>query len=270
MIAYAPHEPNRGWHARNYNYQRLRRIMSHAFPPEPFLCLPLPEGAKFAVTEGWLYSSYEKSVHGHALHGGVDFASERGTKIVAAADGWAVASFQAAYAGRYEGRRVGYGLGSFVQIWHPTQRTYTAYGHLESVSPRIPALTAKRLGDEWVPEGLHVPPEQLRVTAAWVEQGQCIGEMGDSGLSWGYPEEPGIRPDPASFPSWDEVHLHFEVYRRSARTLRKVVRWDPFGIYGSYEEYRSLASREQSLWLRDAAGRPRFAAEPGGTVRGRP
>jgi murein DD-endopeptidase MepM/ murein hydrolase activator NlpD len=227
---------------------------------KPFLSLPFATATRFVVSEGWLYSAREQKIHGHDVHGAIDFASSRGTPILCAADGFAVASFQAGFSGTYRGKRVGYGLGHFVQVWHPDRRIYTVYGHLEEISVAIPALAAERVGEEWNPVGLHIPTTTLVSLAVPVRRGQCIGAMGDSGLSWGYTETPDSRVDPSQYSSWDEVHLHFEVYDRRSLSYQKQNRWDPFGLYDNRSAYRSLRSASEGLWLLDKEGMPECAA----------
>jgi murein DD-endopeptidase MepM/ murein hydrolase activator NlpD len=93
-------------------------------------------------------------------HHGVDYAAATGTPVVAVSDGTVT----------FSGWKSGYG--KFVQIRH-AGRTETAYGHLSRISPRV------RVG-------------------ARVEQGEVIGNVGQTGLATG-------------------PHLHYEVHQNGAR-----------------------------------------------------
>jgi len=106
-------------------------IVANAFPvlsvvaagasPRPFLSIPfsLSDAKSVQITEGWKYSAEERKVHGFPTHYAVDFAAPRATPVYAAAPGYAISSFHVGYAGMYDGKRVGYGLGKFVQVWNP-------------------------------------------------------------------------------------------------------------------------------------------------------
>lgn len=227
---------------------------------DPFLSIPLRCNTPVRVSEGWIYSDFEQGVHGHYEHCAVDLAVDRGTEVLAPAAGLAIASYQLAYCGHYQGKRVGFGLGHFVEIWHPDVRLYTLVAHLERSSPAIRYCRPKPRGDAWV-----APDAAARTRGghrSWtpVSRGDVVGWAGDSGLCWGYDEGPASRPDPAAYPSWDEVHVHLEVFRRDPVTAVKVERLDPFRIYGTSEEYDLGHIRPDSLWLRKGAA-PRYAGD---------
>lgn len=238
-----------------------------------FLTLPFTE-RRYKITEGWDYSDDEKEIHGFSGHGAVDFALSRNTPVLAAADGWAIAS----YSWRrlklnsrpllYRGKQVGFGLGYFVQIYHPQAKLYTAYGHLCKISPGIKFHAPRKIGDCLWPLGHKLNPENLpqHKWATRVKRGQVIGYVGDSGLTWGYEDYP-TRPDYAKFPSWDEVHLHFEVFIRvGSKKIKKY--FDPYGIKGRESDYpdffkkiKELGGKGTILWILGKDNRPRFTKE---------
>lgn len=233
----------------------------HMFVYLPFLYLPFSSETPFEeITEGWLYSAAEQAVHGYKTHYAVDFKAPLGTPVYAAADGLSVASSHFVYLQRFhEEKQVGFGLGNFVQIWHPEAKLFTQYGHLER-SADIPYLNPVPKGDGWdpVPAYRHLSGEIL-AKAKPVKRGDLIGWVGDSGCSWGYKEMPGQpRPDPQQFPSWDETHLHFEVFDRDAEG-KKQTRLDPFDIYSQAEAYKGLKPGLKGLWVVYQEGRPQFA-----------
>ncbi len=86
---------------------------------KPFLYLPFKK-QKYQVSEGYLYSNEESKIHGCKGHGGIDFSLSQGTEIYAVEDGIAIASyFSGKLDKKYKGKDVWFGLGRFVQIWHP-------------------------------------------------------------------------------------------------------------------------------------------------------
>lgn len=238
---------------------------------QPFLSPPFAAKTKFQITEGWIYSKQENKIHGFEIHRGLDFACRRGTPVLAPADGFAFSSFSLSYAGKkdgtivwlrsearlYKGKFVGFGLGNFIQIYHPRQRLYTSFGHLENVAESLPYFEPTAEGDGWKPKIIFYP--EIIKSGKKVKRGEIIGYVGDSGISWGYKERPGFRPDPKKYPSWDETHTHFEIFSRD-ESGKKEFRYDPFGIYGGLDEYKKLPSKNGWLWLlEDKDGRPRFA-----------
>ena len=114
--------------------------------PKPFLSVPFSyaDREKLTISEGWKYTEEEKAVHGYATHYAVDFAAPRGTPIYAATSGYAISSFHIAYAGEHEGKKVGFGLGRFVQIWNPQQKVYVPYSHLDGVVAGIPYTSPQK------------------------------------------------------------------------------------------------------------------------------
>lgn len=207
--------------------------------------LSLPIRGNYKITEGWFYSEQEKKIHGLSFHGGVDFAQSRGSKVLAAADGWAIASYSSnpfydertGELRRHRGKIVGMSLGNFVQIYHPNVKRFTQYGHLQQISEKIPFAKPRLLDDgRLIPIGHKLKPGDYRKysKAVWVKRGEVIGHVGDSGLTWGYKDYPE-RPDPKMHPSWDETHLHFEEFIRNAHGAKR--RRDPFDVYGSFIDY---------------------------------
>ncbi|MBU2595266.1 M23 family metallopeptidase [Patescibacteria group bacterium] len=218
----------------------------------PFLALPFPRGTKCYISEGWTYSAEEQAIHGHIKHRGIDFDAERNTPILAAADGWVIASYhQKPNPINYEGKPIGMALGRFVQIWHPEQGVYTQYGHLERIAEDIPCIKPTQTNDGWDPTFIYQPNGQEIPGWKEIKRGQVIGYMGDSGLYWGTPPQ---GPDSPMGPSWDEVHLHFEVYQRAPDGMKNI--WfDPFAIEGSVADYQDVSQpREDELWLRNEFG----------------
>lgn len=234
-------------------------VMAAEPVPRAFLSIPFAESARkdLTITEGWKYSDAERAIHGVKTHYAVDFAAPRGTPIYAPSAGFALSSVHINYGGDYQGKRIGYALGRFVQIWHPGAKVYTQYGHLEGTGPGIPYVAPQRSKTAsgsvlYDPTIVYRPVADFLKKAKFVRKGQLIGYVGDSGLSWGYDE--GLkRPDPAKYPSWDETHLHFEVFDRDAKG-KKDHRYDPFGLYAQADAYQSWTPAPSGLWLKNKEG----------------
>lgn len=227
-----------------------------------FLKIPFQEGTDFRVTEGWNYSKEEKNIHNLHFHQAIDFSVPRNTPVYAADDGYAIASSQISYLDKnYQNKKIGYAYGNFVQIWHPEQKIFTLYAHLEKISDDIPYLPPIKYKDAWIPVGIQNQlSSSIFQKSIFIRQGDLIGYAGDSGLSWGYKEFPQLRPNPIEFPSWDEVHLHFEVLKRNKDGL-KLENFDPYGIYGEVSGYEENLNPEKSLWILDDNNSALYAKE---------
>lgn len=235
----------------------------------PFLSLPFRQTdvppSQLKIGEGWYYSQQEMAIHGKPLHRSIDFDVARGTPVVAAADGYALRSYQAAPLDRvYQGKSLGFGLGEFVEVYHPQTGVYSLYGHLNEAVDGLPYAEAVAYGAEtWEPVGIYVSPQDFIKKAKKVSRGEVIGYVGDSGIPWGYQEQFDpvsghvVKRDFAAQPSWDDPHLHFEVYTRSADGRSKEVRYDAYGIYGSAPDY-TQAAQPSTLWLTDDKRQPRY------------
>lgn len=199
-------------------------------------------------------------------HGGVDFALPRGTDALAVADGWAIASYfwkpvknLDGSSKVYQDKEVGMGLGYFVQIYHPHIDLYTTYGHLDKISKDIPFHRPIKKKEIFWPIGHKIKPKDLPKYnfAKFVKKGDVIGGVGDSGLTWGYQDDP----------SWDEPHLHFEVFKRVGSRGNKKY-FDPFGMKATFNDYpdsyrlsniKQTGKKGPVLWRTDQEGMPMFS-----------
>lgn len=234
--------------------------------PKPFLYLPF--AGKFGkpnISEGWIYSKEEQNIHHREIHFGVDFKLERNTPILAPTHGYAVSSYHLAYLDTtYQEKKVGFGLGLFVEIWDPVAGVFVVLAHLENIELGIYYLEPEREYssgyDTWNPLHIYGSLDEKLKFATKVSRGAVIGYSGNSGLSWGFQEGPRVRPNDSTLKSWDEPHLHFEVYTRKLHNKKwvKDKRFDPYGIYSDYTEY-SGTQRETGLWLVDDNGLPLHA-----------
>lgn len=209
---------------------------------------PLASGTPYTLTESWLYSTQERKIHGYVNHGALDFAVPKGTPIYAVTDGYAIASTHFAPLERsWNGQTpVGFGLGEFVQIWHPQQKVYTSYSHMAKQAENIPYYEPTCDDYGWCdPKVIYNSPEYIMRKGKFIKRGELVGYAGDSGLALGYNEQP---KQENVLPSWDEVHLHFEVYTRNSETFGKARRYDPYGVYGRLEQYPGDMTKNHVLW----------------------
>ena len=251
------------------------RIAGELKPFEPIvpIALSLSNDEKFSIpfkgpklpemTESWVYSAAERSIHGYTNHGGIDFAAPRGTPVYAAADGYALSSSHfVPLAKEYNGKSpLGFGLGEFVQIWHPDQGVYTSYSHLSKVSSDIPYFKPECDNTGYCdPKVIYASTDDIMDKAKFIKRGTLIGYVGDTGLSWGYTEQPRKVRSYTKFPSWDETHLHFEMYTRDPVKFTKANRYDLFGIYGRLSQYTASSyTGAEALWKLDSNNKPLFA-----------
>jgi hypothetical protein len=125
-------------------------------PHIPYLTLPLKNG--FSISEGYIYSKYETSVHGRYFHYGIDYACPYGTPVYASASGYAVAGYnrftelnEDGTFKLYKGLPMGNGLGYFIQIYHPYNickvkgGRITQYGHLSKFAKGFRIKTLRPL-----------------------------------------------------------------------------------------------------------------------------
>lgn len=222
----------------------------------PFLKLPL-KCKQLKITEGWFYSEEEKKIHGCKIHGGIDFKTERGEPIFAAASGWATSSYynrpvknENGSERKYRGKPITIGFGYFVQIYHPKNKRYTLYGHLEKIASKIPFGKPRKRDKTYFPYAYKIKPENMKNSHyfTWINQGELIGYVGDSGLTWRYKDYPK-RPNPQKYPSWDEIHLHFEEFARGKKGRKRQLR-DPFNIYNIFKDYPKNIKQisKNTLW----------------------
>jgi murein DD-endopeptidase MepM/ murein hydrolase activator NlpD len=230
-----------------------------------FLCLPFASGTNVVITQGWQYSPDEVAIHPWiSTHYGVDFACAWGTRVLVPANGVAVSSYHTYYMKDAQGRRIGYGLGLFVQIWHPQAKVFTSYSHLASVSEKIPYIAPVRDGGSWIPAAaIYVPLEKFLEQGVKVKRGDYLGEVGHTGLLL-HDETPSNPPTTkADDPTWDPAgdHLHWECYKRTPDGLSKVqeARFDPFGLYSLREAYNLSCASD--LLLAGHEGKPLWANE---------
>lgn len=228
-------------------------------PGEPFLARPFPPEAEASITTGWLYEEEEKAIHGVHEHQAIDFDAPRGTPVLAAHDGWAIATYdefplieEDGNSRTLDGEPIYFGAGLVVQVWHGRGR-YTQYAHLNSVTDAIPFYEPAEQEDALRPENLRVPVARYgkQVVAARVQTGEPIGTVGMTGMGKSrrtYDDWKADRP----YTGYAPDHLHFAVFSRRRDKARTAVRYDPFNIYQTAEhypqEYREWSELSGTLW----------------------
>ncbi len=188
--------------------------------PAPFLGPIFELGTKPVISTGFKYHSSEILLHGVKNHQAIDLDVPRGTKILAPADGFYIATYGEVLLRDEQGhpkqlttdqavrlnpkntllnsppdKNGSIYFGSYVvQGWHQPGR-YTQYAHVDWVNPAIPYNPPVEVKDEkGNPTGdlkhsntLRDPVSTYRQPnhAAWIKKGEVIAETGMTGCGWG-------------------------------------------------------------------------------------
>jgi murein DD-endopeptidase MepM/ murein hydrolase activator NlpD len=254
---------------------------------KPYLKVPFSKSEipEYDITEGWQYSEAEKSIHGHDIHGGVDFAVPYGTSVYAPIDGYAMASYQTSWVldvsgdkKLYQGQQVRYGGGYFVQIYNPDIKRFVLLAHLSHIAPSIPFSPPEYEEDfdNWKATHEDIPIDEIPNSryVKFVHAGEPIGKVGTSGLGLGdHVEYTAGSNEPQDLsqtdhPSWDEPHLHFEEYSREfmdkseEKYGKKIWQRDPYAIYSTYPDYPTVRREKligkDPLWIMDQDEKPEY------------
>lgn len=233
---------------------------------KPYLHRIFSEKESPSITEVWTYGPEESEIYGgFSNHQAIDFAVPTGTPVLAAADGFALASFNEVpirypdhYARTWHGEPIYWGYGLFIIILHENN-LITVYGHLNTLEPSLMVngmyvepleaangdvntsileLRRNEIGDKY---------PKIRVKA-----GQVIGYSGITGMGLGkrtFDDWKAGRPYRVN----DEEHVHFAVSAMPGPGAEDAEQFDPFGIYGDLELYPSYktdwSKLPNSLWL---------------------
>lgn len=264
--------------------------------PWPSLLLPFrasdaaQTGGTNNVSEAWNYGA-ETNITGTSAHRAIDFDLPLGAPVYAMAPGWAAYTYQSYLLDKqYKGKRVGLGLGLWLMTLHslPGSNVYWwgKYGHLGSVAPGIRYLRPHRDHDgDWHEpsrgrDNIYVAERKLAWRFTYIETGDLLGHVGDTGVEWGYrdefdPDTGTVNPrDRDRYPAWDSAHLHLEIYRRVRGNTRLPRPWrntarisvDPFGHYGVVDREKGTSPYDgyvlgaNFLWRTDNSGHPLYAA----------
>lgn len=191
------------------------------------------------IATGFNYHAEEIALHGVKIHNAIDMDLPRGTKILAPADGYYIATYGEVLLREKDG------------------------------APRMlsAAKAARAAGQDINPPAAgrrHSPMLRASVSeyrkpgvAVFVKAGEVIAEVGMTGCGWGRPcydfarFDAAARPDfhGVDYPYYTSPHLHFAVFGRRAPHSRNGRALDPFGIYGTYEEGYPI---KRSYWNRKA------------------
>jgi hypothetical protein len=183
---------------------------------QPFLTLPIPSQA--VVANGWAYGI--KSLGDRAGHYAIDYDVATGTSVIAAADGYAMKSYQI---------EDGYGYGHMVVIRHNEKNSegeyfYTLYAHLSEVMEKIPDKSRGTIHD-----GTDV------IASNWqlVKRGE---EIGKSGISGGQ--------------TWQ--HLHFVPFAGEYKMRTTQKSYDPYDLYKQPADHDSSTYYPPIFYLNEA------------------
>jgi murein DD-endopeptidase MepM/ murein hydrolase activator NlpD len=229
---------------------------------KPFLRRIFPKAVHPDIVEGWIYGAEETAIYGgYDRHHGIDFATPMGTPVLAAAEGWALASFEEVpirYPGNevrmWRGSPIFWGLGLFVAILHKNGLV-TYYGHLHRLSD--PLQEAYRVPQDFPPDVVVPPFATLRAEdfqehrACYVHAGDRIGYTGITGMGKGTRTYDNWRTG-MPYTVNDEEHLHFAVSSLPALAAGTVF-LDPFAKHAYASDYPKYTDNwrrlPNSLWV---------------------
>lgn len=120
-----------------------------------YLINPIKDQQRKRISEGWIYTKSERSIHKNYYHHGIDYEVEYGSPVYSCADGIAVASYhrfpindKVGFPILFKGEPVSNGFGIFVQIYHSQETSgikggqITQYGHLSGLeNPKLLKVT---------------------------------------------------------------------------------------------------------------------------------
>lgn len=235
--------------------------------PAPCFSEPVARDApRHVISQGWLYNLGEIAHHPLVrTHNGVDIPEPWGTPVYAMARGVAVVSYHTHDIEDAQGRKIGFGLGLFVAMWHEGPQLYSLYAHLSGVNDKLPYIAPEEdAKGDWQPrKALYVPVATFVKNARWVNRGDLIGYIGYTGLRDGYPETPANPPtvDPKVNMTWDPAgpHVHVAVFTRTPDGGSKDEQYDLYGMYAERGAYGDVFTKARGLILADADGSPLFA-----------
>lgn len=262
-----------------------QKVEEPAVSAQAYLTLPFAETdlmkipfrrGQYDVTEGWFYSQFERSVHGYSSHGAVDIAVPLKTPLYAPCSGYAIGTFadrwlydQKNRIRTYQGKPMRFGLGYFVQIYNPDVYRYVILAHLYDIDESIPFSLPRERGEDWLPSNHDIRIQDMphNRMVKWVNKGDPIGQVGISGIGWGYRDHRRGATRPVQLAedlhTWDETHLHFEEFWVDQRTGLRVRKRDLYGLYSWYDRYRTPLRDGQygldRLLLLDSEGLPELA-----------
>lgn len=189
--------------------------------PQPYLGSLFEAGVEPVIESGFHYHAAEIAIHGVKVHNAIDMNLPRGTKILAPADGYYIATYGETLIRNKDNlpRKLSLSealetnpankninppddinewevfFGSYViQGWHGKGR-YTQYAHVDWVNPDIPFYRPQEVideqghktGDLKHSQMLRAPVAQYRKpgVATFIRAGEVIAEVGMTGCGWG-------------------------------------------------------------------------------------
>lgn len=273
-------------------------MKSYALDTAPFLYLPFSykNYRSYQISEAWRYSGSiwymntiwtgEYFIHWLKHHSAIDYSLPYGTPVLAPMDWYLVASYHNAflkdkwYIKMYQGTQLHYGLWWFVQIWNPTNNVFVVLAHMSSIDKSIPvsppyATWWKKWVSRWDSTGITTNSQKIQEmvnsttvypSLVYVKRGQRIWTIWISGLEWDNAmrsEMPTPREPEYPMPvSWDEPHLHMEVF--TMQDGEKLLT-DPYNMYGDFHWYPDSNTIRtglgKTLFVQTDKGRIQYADE---------
>ena len=214
-------------------------------------------GSIYSITEGFVYSTAEQAIHWNKYHWSVDYALPFWTPVYAPTDWYIVASYHDEMLNRFvNGQQVHYGWGWHVVIFSPSDEKIILLWHLSSLEGSIPidfpvAKLNKNMKVVKYISNIANLSKQWLLEKFWknwkrVKKWDLIGTVWNSGLGlwidFVSPYDVPYYPEIHSQNSWDEPHIHMEVYYKK-NIFSKKNKIDPYWIYKDASFYQKYFSQ---------------------------
>jgi hypothetical protein len=266
---------------------------------KPFLTIPFSlsnlngKNTQYTITEWWIYSQFEKNMHGQSLHYWIDFAAPYGTPVFAPFDGYIHTSYHNITLWKKWKRRLygwstlNYWLWYFIQMVYqdpdyptdPSKVLFVQFAHLKWFWPNMPKLSLKDYQYDPNERAIKTNNHQISYKELeelfsqtkykskkriFVKKWALIGFVWTSWIEKGLEIWKWFIPDDKRYDSWDEGHIHFSIYRRDSKWYKILSSSiDPYNIYSWYQSYpdqnNNISLNDSSLFLKDENNKPIFA-----------
>lgn len=252
---------------------------------KPFLTIPFRKShLELQQQQSWrdfLYEVewfvYNPSLHGQALHWGIDYYCDYWTEVYSPIDGYVMSSYnyqlcyeledlRTSWNPRYYlGEKLSYGLWCCVQLYCPIRDLFLLYWHFSYLSSSVPytppKLTKDERGNDMWSCSWFALTRELREKIDQVPRAKKIRQgnyLWTTWLSWLYigrelPSKEDISDKPWKAIEYSEFnknytkpHLHMNVFSRNDDGSRANP-FDPYWIFSTSADY-PIHERDNELW----------------------
>ena len=215
---------------------------------------------KYSITEGFYYSQAEQQIHGQKYHWWIDYSLPYGSPIYSPVDWYILASYHDEMLNKFFwSQQIHYGWWRHVVIFSPEDEKIVLIAHMSSIEKSIPIdFPTARLNKnmkviKYVSNIANMSKSSLlekfwNFWAKKIKKWDFIWTVGTSGLGlWEKFVDPynvPYYPEVFYEKSWDEPHIHMEVYYKN-NIFSKKNKIDPYGIYKNMDSY------QRYFWVKD-------------------